>query len=141
MAETNSAIQAPVPKPRKFPGASLTLSDTTGAGPRHSHSPPSGEDTSSLTLGAPQTCHTPSLQHADSAETQVQHIDLDLAETQASVDAAWQQLESVMFTRQDSVRKELEEYGIGEGEISSDTDEGQIWRMVQGDAPYTLDLV
>ncbi|KAL3882689.1 hypothetical protein ACJMK2_029002 [Sinanodonta woodiana] len=56
------------------------------------------------------------------------------------VDKLWEEFENVMEKAKSKVRHILEEYGVGEGEEDSETEEGQIWRMVQGDAPYTLNL-
>lgn len=53
----------------------------------------------------------------------------------------WLELEGIMGKKMEETKKVLEVYGICEGEEDSETEEGQIWRMVQGDAPYTLNLV
>lgn len=57
------------------------------------------------------------------------------------MDSMWQEVEGVMGSRYAETCKVLEVYGIGEGEEDSETEEGQLWRMVQGDAPYTLNLI
>ena len=57
------------------------------------------------------------------------------------LDTLWHKLEGIMGDKMDDTKKVLEVYGINEGDEDSETEEGQIWRMVQGDAPYTLNLV
>jgi len=57
------------------------------------------------------------------------------------VTVLWNDIEGIMGRKQEDTRKVLEVYGIGEGEEDSETEEGQLWRMVQGDAPYTLNMV
>jgi hypothetical protein len=56
---------------------------------------------------------------------------------QRQMNELWQRLEGTLTDKADDVRRTMEDYGIGDGDKDSDTDEGQIWRMVQGDAPYT----
>lgn len=62
-------------------------------------------------------------------------------ELREHLDTLWLKLESIMGNKMDDTKKVLEVYGICDGEEDSETEEGQIWRMVQGDAPYTLNLV
>lgn len=57
------------------------------------------------------------------------------------LDNMWLDVEGVMGHSYSRTCKVLEVYGIGDGEDDSETEEGQLWRMVQGDAPYTLNLV
>lgn len=57
------------------------------------------------------------------------------------LDTLWLKLERIMGKKIEDTKQVLEVYGISEGEEDSETEEGQIWRMVQGDAPYTLNLV
>lgn len=57
------------------------------------------------------------------------------------LDTLWLKLEGIMGNKMEDTKKVLEVYGICDGEEDSETEEGQIWRMVQGDAPYTLNLV
>ncbi|XP_060069625.1 uncharacterized protein LOC132549691, partial [Ylistrum balloti] len=69
-------------------------------------------------------------------------IQLDSSpEAQSQLDQMWQQLEAAMVQSQDQVRGQLQEFGIGEGEEDSESEEGQMWRIVQGDSPYTIQLV
>lgn len=56
-------------------------------------------------------------------------------------DGLWSEAEGVMGDRYPATCKVLGVYGVGEGEEDSETEEGQLWRMVQGDAPYTLNLI
>ncbi|XP_062572850.1 titin homolog [Saccostrea cucullata] len=56
-------------------------------------------------------------------------------------DVLWQQLEKAMVSSIDRVRSTLEDHGIGEGDEDSESEEGNIWRMVQGDSPYTIEFV
>lgn len=67
--------------------------------------------------------------------------ELDDPEVLAEISCQWQDTERLMCHKQGMVMKMLELYGIGEGEEDSETEEGQLWRMVQGDAPFTLNLV
>ena len=60
---------------------------------------------------------------------------------QGQMEKLWQQLEQAMFSSRDKVEKLLEDHGIGEGEEDSESEEGQIWSMVQGDSPYTIEFV
>ena len=62
-------------------------------------------------------------------------------ELREHLDTLWHKLESIMGKKIEDTKRVLEVYGISEGEEDSETEEGQIWRMVQGDAPYTLNLV
>jgi len=62
-------------------------------------------------------------------------------EMDEKLDSVWEEVERVMGSRYSETCKVLEVYGIGEGEEDSETEEGQLWRMIQGDAPYTLNLV
>lgn len=57
------------------------------------------------------------------------------------LDNMWSEAEDIMGRQYSETCKVLEVYGIGEGEEDSETEEGQLWRMVQGDAPYTLNLI
>lgn len=57
------------------------------------------------------------------------------------MDALWQQLEKTMMSSIDRVRSTLEDHGVGEGDEDSESEEGHIWRMVQGDSPYTIEFV
>lgn len=57
------------------------------------------------------------------------------------MDALWQQLEKTMVSSIDRVRSTLEDHGVGEGDEDSESEEGHIWRMVQGDSPYTIEFV
>lgn len=57
------------------------------------------------------------------------------------MDALWQQLEKTMVSSMDRVRSTLEDHGVGEGDEDSESEEGHIWRMVQGDSPYTIEFV
>lgn len=66
---------------------------------------------------------------------------LDDPELTDKMATMWEDVESVMGNRYSQTCKVLEVYGIGEGEEDSETEEGQLWRMVQGDAPYTLNLI
>jgi len=45
-----------------------------------------------------------------------------------------------LITNSDPAAK-LAELGIAEGDGDDDSAEGQIWMMVEGKAPYTLDMV
>ncbi|WAR09353.1 hypothetical protein MAR_019311, partial [Mya arenaria] len=63
------------------------------------------------------------------------------AEMEERVVSLWHDAEGIMGQKFDETCKVLEVYGIGESEQDSDTEEGQLWRMIQGDAPYTLNLV
>ena len=62
-------------------------------------------------------------------------------ELREHLDTLWLKLEGIMGNKMEDTKRVLEVYGICEGEEDSETEEGQIWRMVQGDAPYTLNLV
>lgn len=52
----------------------------------------------------------------------------------------WQQLEGAMIQSFDEVKERLMEYGVGEGDEDSESEEGHLWRMIQGDSPYMLEL-
>lgn len=65
----------------------------------------------------------------------------DDPEISEKLSSLWEDVEGVMGNRYLETCKVLEVYGIGEGEDDSETEEGQLWRMVQGDAPYTLNLI
>ncbi|KAK3098236.1 hypothetical protein FSP39_017473 [Pinctada imbricata] len=60
---------------------------------------------------------------------------------QGRMEKMWQQLEEAMFRSQDHVEELLKDHGIGEGCEDSESEEGQIWGMVQGDSPYTIEFV
>ena len=62
-------------------------------------------------------------------------------EVPRQTDVLWQQLEKAMVSSLDQVRSTLEDHGIGEGDEDSESEEGHIWRMVQGDSPYTIEFV
>ncbi|KAL4233733.1 hypothetical protein ACF0H5_008413 [Mactra antiquata] len=64
----------------------------------------------------------------------------DDPETAEKMFNLWHDVEHVMGQSYSRTCKVLETYGIGDGEEDSETEEGQLWRMVQGDAPYTLNL-
>lgn len=66
------------------------------------------------------------------------HVDDDFLE---HFNDLWRKAESLMGDRFLETCKVLELFGIGDGEEDSDTEEGQLWRMIQGEAPYTLNLV
>ena len=78
--------------------------------------------------------------HEKQTDLAVQKLGED-PELREHLDTLWHKLEGVMGDKMDDTKKVLEVYGISEGEEDSETEEGQIWRMVQGDAPYTLNLV
>ena len=65
----------------------------------------------------------------------------DDPELYEEVEKLWDAAEGIMGNKYDETLKVLEVYGIREGEEDSETEEGQLWRMVQGNAPYTLNLV
>lgn len=69
--------------------------------------------------------------------------DVDHSESdpkQIELNNMWQQLEGAMIQSYDEVRDKLIEYGVGDGDEDSESEEGQMWRMIQGDSPYTLEL-
>lgn len=82
-------------------------------------------------------CNTGSNNYSDDTSQKLNE-DPDMME---KMDSMWQEVEGVMGNRFTETCKVLEVYGIGEGEEDSETEEGQLWRMIQGDAPYTLNLI
>lgn len=46
-----------------------------------------------------------------------------------------------MVARRDDIINKLSELGIADGDPDDESDEGQIWQMVEGRLPYTLDMV
>lgn len=74
----------------------------------------------------------------DPACHNVDHYEKD--PKQVELDNMWQQLEGAMIQSHDEIREKLTEYGVGDGDEDSESEEGQIWRMVQGDSPYMLEL-
>lgn len=86
------------------------------------------------------TIHSHDSNHVLSSNSAALKLEGD-PQTQNQMDVLWQQLETAMLNNSEKVRDRLEIYGIGEGDEDSESEEGQIWRMVQGDSPYTLELV
>lgn len=86
------------------------------------------------------TIHSHESNHVLSSNSAALKLESD-PQTQNQMDVLWQQLEAAMLGNNDKVRDRLEKFGIGEGDEDSESEEGQIWRMVQGDSPYTLELV
>ncbi|XP_069137671.1 uncharacterized protein [Argopecten irradians] len=74
------------------------------------------------------------------SDNSIIHLDTS-PEAKSQLDQMWQQLEVAMVQSHDRVRGQLQEFGIGEGEEDSESEEGQMWRIVQGDSPYTIQLV
>lgn len=56
-------------------------------------------------------------------------------------DKLWKKVETVMKKKKAHVISVLEDHGIGDADGESDGEEEEIWKMIQGDIPYTLDLV
>lgn len=54
---------------------------------------------------------------------------------------AWKKIDELMFSKKDDTVKILADLGISEGNADDESDEGQIWQMVEGRLPYTLDMV
>lgn len=46
-----------------------------------------------------------------------------------------------MSGRREETIETLAQLGISEGDPDDESDEGQIWQMVEGHLPYTLDIV
>lgn len=82
--------------------------------------------------------HSAARNSFNSSSHKLVHVDDDFLE---HFDEMWRKAESLMGDRFLETCKVLELFGIGEGEEDSDTEEEQLWRMIQGDAPYTLNLV
>lgn len=59
---------------------------------------------------------------------------------QEELDNMWQQLEGAMIQSYDEVKERLMDYGVGDGDEDSESEEGHLWRMIQGDSPYMLEL-
>lgn len=81
---------------------------------------------------------THSGKYSDNLLSQKLDVDPDKIER---FDNMWSEAEEIMSRQFTETCKVLEVYGVGEGEEDSETEEGQLWRMVQGDAPYTLNLI
>lgn len=47
----------------------------------------------------------------------------------------------MMLGRRDDTVNKLAEIGLSEGNPDDESDEGQIWQMIEGRLPYTLDMV
>jgi len=75
---------------------------------------------------------------SDPVTYDVDHYEKD--HKQEELDNMWQQLEGAMIQSNDEIRDKLSEYGVGDGDEDSESEEGQIWRMIQGDSPYMLEL-
>ncbi|CAG2193867.1 unnamed protein product [Mytilus edulis] len=74
----------------------------------------------------------------DPASHNVDHYEKD--PKQVELDNMWQQLEGAMIQSHDEIREKLTEYGVGDGDEDSESEEGQIWRMVQEIPLYMLEL-
>ncbi|ESO93229.1 hypothetical protein LOTGIDRAFT_232681 [Lottia gigantea] len=61
--------------------------------------------------------------------------------SKAKLDKLWQQAEVVMEENLSKVQHILEEHGIGFADNDRNSEEGQIWRVIEGDSPYTINLV
>lgn len=57
------------------------------------------------------------------------------------LNSLWQFSEQVMDVKFAETCKVLEVYGIGDGELVNETEEGQLWRMIQGNASFTRNLI
>ena len=91
------------------------------------------------------TCVPEVAQHEKQTNIELQKLGFQKLDVEPGLrehlDTLWLKLESIMGNKIEETKRVLEVYGISEGEEDSETEEGQIWRMVQGDAPYTLNLV
>ena len=92
---------------------------------------PASEATDSRQDNSVLTVHTDRLvAHPPSADV---YLTLDEAGVlQADVDALWQQVERLMTQQRESVVKVLDDYGVGEGDEDSESEEGQLWSFVEG---------
>ena len=46
-----------------------------------------------------------------------------------------------MASRREEAVDSLAQLNIGEGSLDDESDEGQVWQMIEGRLPYTLDMV
>ena len=53
----------------------------------------------------------------------------------------WKAVDEMMSSRHDDTVNKLSEMGLSEGNPDDESDEGQIWQMIEGRLPYTLDMV
>lgn len=56
-------------------------------------------------------------------------------------DKSWKTLDGIMSSSREETIETLARLGISEGDPDDESDEGQIWQMVEGRLPYTLDMV
>lgn len=54
---------------------------------------------------------------------------------------AWKKVDQILTDKNNKTLEKLAENGIGEGDMDDESCEGQIWQMVEGRQPYTLDMV
>lgn len=54
---------------------------------------------------------------------------------------AWEALDKLLVDKHDKCLDKLEELGVAEGDMDDESSEGQIWQMIEGRLPYTLDMV
>lgn len=91
------------------------------------------------------TCNMSFTEHVNSENFDLDPVTYDVDHyekdyKQEELDNMWQQLEGAMIQSNDEIRDKLSEYGVGDGDEDSESEEGQIWRMIQGDSPYMLEL-
>ena len=53
----------------------------------------------------------------------------------------WKAVDEMMSSRHEDTVNKLSEMGLSEGNPDDESDEGQIWQMIEGRLPYTLDMV
>lgn len=112
----------------------VTSVTSTTSPPNHTTSPPM--DTTVPTNGVSDSHRTNGV---------VSDSSLSPPSSPAVGKSSEEKLWDALFERMDSTyinaRDRLLEHGIGEGDEDSESEEGQLWRMVQGDSPYILEHV
>ena len=64
-----------------------------------------------------------------------------IANTLSLEDKSWKKLDNIMSAQRDEAVENLANIGIAEGDPDDESDEGQVWQMIEGRLPYSLDMV
>lgn len=54
---------------------------------------------------------------------------------------AWKRVDQLLHYKHNDSIQLLADRGISEGDMDDESSEGQIWQMIEGRLPYTLDMV